>query len=809
MKKPKYIPEFKDIPTPRHKMPELEIDERQGNFSEVELGLSEEAVLAEAARCLSCRRCIGCGLCLAECDQEAVVYDQKAESVTVEADSIIFTSDGQSFNPDRKRELAYCEAANVITSLEFERLVSPAGPFGGYLLKPFDGDIPRSIAFIQCVGSREEAIGADYCSTVCCSRTFSQARQAKDLLGEVDVTVLHRGLRPIGKFGEKDLMGLMASDWIQFTEAAVTGVEEDPETGRLTVTYADGEEARSGTFDMVVLAVGVQSRREFKRHARAGGAQTNKFGFVSGNIGDLIARQAGVAFAGSIMGPRSDESAVVDAIAAASRSLEGGNQPWPGGGVDGEGRRRGKAGPAVFACEYGLKLVGLDASVLESTGGNGLETDNLGGDGSLIDGTYPFLCYKDGRAAIAAALEDAGGLVVVGCHRKSHEDLFERLFGLPPGRVAILGKDQIGASTDHAVFRAVEALSVGLGSAGSTSVDASDGETTPGSNKQKSSTIVVVGGGTSGLAAASELLRRGAEITLIEKSGEIGRTLIDAAIDSGTEEEIAEGFVDAIRKNEKVTILTSSEIDSVSRSGVNISVRVSGSGKGQVIEAGALLLATGADLYAPVEYPFDTAGTVVDQGEFRKMAVAGGGSPEKVVMIQCVGARDEMHPYCSMYCCKQALSNALLYKSNNPDAEITILHKGIRVHGFDEELLTGAVERGIKFVEFTTPPELEAGAGGTVKVRSSDGEDLKLSVDLVVLSLAHSHGEAQKGLADLTGVAQDELGFLESGETLGNPFATPVEGIYACGFARRPVIAEDAFVEGIGAAGAILARLTI
>ena len=804
MKKPKYIPEFSDIPAPRHRMPELEIEERRGNFNEVELGLSEEAVLAEAARCLSCRRCIGCGLCLAECDQEAVVYDQKAESMTVDADSIVFTSDGSAFNPDRKRELAYCDAANVITSLEFERMVSPSGPFGGYLLKPFDGDVPRSIAFIQCVGSREEAIGADYCSTVCCSRTFSQARQAKDLLGEVKVTVLHRGLRPIGKFGERDLMALKASEWIEFAEAAVTGVEEDPETGKLTVRYAAAEEEKSGAFDLVVLAVGVQSERVFKRHARVGGARTNKFGFISGNIGDLIVRQAGVAFAGSIMGPRSDEDAVVDAIAAASQSLAGGSEPWPGGGDDGEGRGLGTARPATFACEYGLKLAGRDVSALESTAGNG----------AGVDGVYPFLCYKDGRGAIAAGIKDAAGLVVVGCHAGSHEDLFERLSGLPPGRVSILGKDQLEGDPGGALSRAVEALSGGSAPAGAASAESasactSAGETRPGSLKAKSSTVAILGGGTSGLAAASELLRRGAEIVLIEKSAEIGRTLIDAAIDSGAEVEAAEGFVEAIRKNDKATILTSNTIESISRSGANLSVKVSGSGGDRVIEAGALLLATGADLYKPDEYPFATADTVVDQGEFRKMAAHGGGSPDRIVMIQCVGARDEEHPYCSMYCCRQALSNALLYKSNHPEAEITILHKGIRVHGFDEELLTGAVERGIKFVEFTTPPELEAGAGGRVKVRSSDGEDLELSVDLVVLSLAHSHGEAQEALAGLAGIARDELGFLVSADTLGNPFATPVEGVYACGFARRPVIAEDAFVEGIGAAGAICAGLAI
>jgi heterodisulfide reductase subunit A len=296
---------------------------------------------------------------------------------------------------------------------------------------------------------------------------------------------------------------------------------------------------------------------------------------------------------------------------------------------------------------------------------------------------------------------------------------------------------------------------------------------------------------------------------LIEKSAEVGRTLIEAAIDSGADVESAEGFVEAITKSDKATIMTSSTVESVDRSGPDLSIRVSGSGGGRTVKAGALLLATGADLYEPEEYPFATSGTVIGQAEFRKMAAVEGGSPNKIVMIQCVGARDERRPYCSMFCCRQALANAMLYKSNNPKADITILHRGMRVHGFDEELLTGAVEQGIKFVEFDDRPEFEAGSGLAVKVRSTAGEDLKLSVDLVVLSLAHSHGQAQKSLADLTGLALDELGFLKSPDTLGNPFDTSAEGIYACGFARRPVIAEDAFVEGIGAAGAICAWLGI
>jgi heterodisulfide reductase subunit A-like polyferredoxin len=496
-----------------------------------------------------------------------------------------------------------------------------------------------------------------------------------------------------------------------------------------------------------------------------------------------MARQAGVAFAGSIMGPRSDEDAIVDALASASRSLEGAGEPWPAV------REAGRGSPLVFGCRYGLRLAGRDGSA----------PADIGGNGAGVEGTYPFLCYREGRAAIASRIGEASGLVIAGCHRGSHEDLFERLFGLPPGRVAILGSEELEGDLGEAVSSAVETLSAERESTG----------TAAGKQAARSSTVAVIGGGTSGLAAASELVRRGADVVLIEKSAEVGKTLIDAAIDAGADRDQAEGFIDSIRKSGKSKVLSSSTVESVYRTGDNLAVKVSGSGGEQVIEAGALLLATGAQLYAPDEYPYATAGTVIGQAEFRDRALGGNKSANKIVMIQCVGARDAEHPYCSMYCCKQALSNAILYLGNNPEADITILHKGMRVYGFDEELLTGAVEQGIKFVEFHDPPELVAGSGVAVKVRSTGGEDLKLGADLVVLSLAHSHGKAQKRLADLTGAALDELGFFMSRNVLNAPFGTPVEGIYACGFARRPVISEDAFVEGIGAAGAICAGLGI
>jgi heterodisulfide reductase subunit A-like polyferredoxin len=791
MKKPKFIPEFDDIPADRQKMPELSLDEREGNFEEVELGLTEEMVLKEASRCLSCRRCIGCGLCLAECDQQAVVYEETHEDLAVEADAIILTSDGKPFNPDRKRDLGYADCANVVTSFELERLMNPAGPFGGYLVRPFDGDIPERIAFIQCVGSREEAIGANYCSTVCCSRTFSQAIQAKERLGDLKVTVFHRGLRPTGKRSELDLEALRAAGWIDFVETAVSGVKEDPGTGTVTVTHSAGGEEAQDEFDLVVLAVGIQGKRDFRRLARAGGLKPNKFGFIAMNIGELVAQQDGVSFAGPITGPKSAEDSVVAVEAAVSRSF---GTSAAGSTGSQKGKAAGKGKPIVFACEYGLALAGKNGSSLQ------------------VDGVFPFLCYKAGRSAMAKKLDGAGGLVVVGCHRGSHEGLFDRVLRLAPGRVRILGAEELKGPVEEAVSSAVKDLEKGQ-----------DATRAP----AKPRPVAIVGGGTSGLAAASELLRRGVKVELIERAQEVGKSLMDAAIDTGAEIESVEGFIKSITDSPDANLLLSSNIVSVDQADGGIKLKVKGPDGDRTLQVGALLLATGAESYDADEYGAENGTAVLNQLDFRTRITQGEAPWKKIVMVQCVGARDSEHPYCSRFCCRQALSNAVRYKTDHPDSEIIILHKGIRVFGFEEDLLTDAIDLGIEFVEVEGRPTLKAeGAKSQAKgparadaktpvkapvvtAASAGGESIRLKCDLVVLSLAHSHGKAQEDLSRMTGIPLDDLNFLSTGKALADPFVTPVEGIFACGFARRPLAPEDAFVEGIGAAGAICSTLGI
>ena len=202
-------------------MPELEVEERALNFEEVELGFTEEMAIAEAKRCLSCRRCIGCGLCLAECDQDAIEYDQQPEPLTLSVDAIILAPGAEVFNPSRLKELGYGRAPDIVTSIEFERLLSPTGPFGGRLLRPSDGEIPRTIAFVQCVGSRNEDISANYCSNICCSVTLNQLEQAQSQISDLRVSVFFSDFHPFSKQGEHYLQKAESSSAVNLTRGAV------------------------------------------------------------------------------------------------------------------------------------------------------------------------------------------------------------------------------------------------------------------------------------------------------------------------------------------------------------------------------------------------------------------------------------------------------------------------------------------------------------------------------------------------------------------------------------------------------------
>jgi len=748
-------------------MPELPVEERKLNFKEVELGFTEEMALKEAARCLSCRRCIGCGLCLAECDPKAIVYDEQAQTLSFEADSLIYTSDGNLYNPDRDSHLGYARFSNVIASYEFERLISPTGPFGGYLVRPSDGDIPRSIAFIQCVGSRNEGIGADFCSTTCCRQTLLQARRAHQLIDDIKVTVFHRGLRPIGKDSEILLGELEGSDWIDFIEAEVSEITED-DAGNLTVKF--GPDQSQGEFDLVVLAVGLRAQADFRRIARAAGRDLNRFGFAEVTLKHLLEGAKPIQLAGSVCGPVPLESAIVQAKAAVV---------WQKMAARAEPEARSLEGDrvVVFGCGYGLKLAGLGESVL----------DKISGDSFKLAGIYPYLCHKEGREALAAGIADASRVVIVGCHCGSHEPLFESILGVRPGSITIVEGSQLDGDPAQAITRAVESNGTAR-------------------SRQLPQVVCIVGSGVAGLAAAWALVHHGVKVHIVEQESEIGSSFRRIALAEGVEAETIDQFIKTVVEDRNVVIHTGCKIKAFTERDSDYAVVLDSDG-GEEIGCGAVLIGVQLDRHVPGEYGYGENASILTQDELGQRIEAGKIEGRRIVMVQCVGARDETNRYCSRFCCRQALQNALRCKTALADAEIKVLHRGLRLFGFDEALVGEAIEQGVELVEIDG--KVEISGDGPVKIVASTGNGrIDLEADLVVLSVADTPAKSNSMVTGL-GVEIDDLGFVKSSSDPLNPFVTSIEGVLVCGPARQPMVAEEAFIDGLAAACTIVKKLVV
>jgi heterodisulfide reductase subunit A len=328
MKKSKFITEFKDIPSPREKMPHLQLEERKENFREVELGFEEERALREAKRCLSCRRCIGCGLCLAECDPQAVVYDEKGRTLKLRANTIVLTPGLDEFDAGRIGELGYRKYPNVITSIELERMFSAAGPYGGHVLRPYDGGVPERIAFVQCVGSRNEAIGADFCSSICCMTAMKEALALTRIIPDVKVTILYRDMRPLGKGSEKLYQEILKEKRITLTRGTVGKISEVPEKKNLSVEISSGGGSGKEEYDLVVLSVGI--RAAGKALSRKAGVRLNKYGFcMTDLLNPGVTSKKGILSAGAFTAPADVQASVLQAqavSAVALRNLLGGEK---------------------------------------------------------------------------------------------------------------------------------------------------------------------------------------------------------------------------------------------------------------------------------------------------------------------------------------------------------------------------------------------------------------------------------------------------------------------------------------------------
>ncbi len=653
------------VPSPKRvSTGELPVAERIANFHEVALGFDPEEAIREARRCSANRieGCIECGECARRCSAGAVVHDQREETVELHVGAVILSPGCETVDARVKPEFGYGRFPNVVTGLEFERILSAAGLYSGRVVRPSDRKTLARIAFIQCVGCRDAQ--RDYCSSVCCMAATKEAIAAKERAqGNLHCDVFFTDLRTFGKgfeeYGEKaKRLG------VTYIRCRPAGVEEKAESGNLVIHYLAGKDRKvSGEYDMVVLSTGMRPPSGAQRISHAFGIDLDDHGFCGTSpFRPVESSREGIYVAGPFAEPKDVSETITTASAAVSKVL----------------------------------------ALLRVRGDNPVSAGNAPATGSAL----------------------------------------------------------------------------------------------------------VIGAGISGMTSALGLADQGFDVSLVESGEEIGGNLRDIHyLISGARlhEEFA-SLIKRVHESGRIRLFTQATIEKIEGGCGSFRTRIAVNGSSEDIEHGAVIVATGAQKYRPREYLYGRDRKVVTQSELEKRLVvvddfisSPGKGPGTVVMIQCVGSRDDERPYCSRVCCTEAIKNALKIKELSPSSAVYVLYRDIRTYGFAEGYYTRARQQGVVFVRYDAgrkPEVAKTDAGLAVRVHDQTLDvPVEIAADLVVLSAGIVADENNKRIAQFLGIPLDKDGFFREAHGKLRPVDAAVEGVFLAGMAQYPKTIEESIAQ--------------
>ena len=751
-------------------------------------------------------KCIGCGLCRNICLADALVYDDQEESVELNVGAIILAPGFEAFDPTPLTGYGYGRYPNVVTSLEFERILSASGPFMGRVQRPSDGDIPGKVAFVQCVGSRNDSCGNSYCSSVCCMYATKEAVIAKEHMSSIEPTIFYMDMRAYGKDFDRYIERAEDEHGIRFVRCRVSKTEEEPETSDLYITYTDGDEVRRERFDMVVLSVGFTPSDSVVKLAERFGVELDEYGFCkTQSLHPLETSTPGIYVCGMFSSPKDIPETVTQASAAACCA---GELLSPARGtlvkkkeypeelfVGGQPPRIG-----VFVCHCGINIGGVVD--VPSVARYAETLPNV-----VCAGYNLYTCSSDTQEKIkeAVAEHSLNRVVVASCSPRTHEPLFQETIREAGLNRYLFEMANIRDQCSWVHMREPEAATekakdlVGMAVAKARRLEPLErpivGVTPRG---------LVIGGGLSGMTASLALAEQGFEVYLIEREKELGGLLrkLHYTLEGDDLQDYLRDLVDKVGGNELIHVFTDIEVEEVSGYVGNFKSTIA-QNDGELLktelEHGIVIVATGMEEYQPDEYLYGEDLRVLTQVEL-EVRLATGTSEKSfgnVVMIQCVGSRDEERPYCSRVCCGEAIKNALKIKEADPESNVFILYRDVRTYGLMEEHYNRAREAGVLFVRYDEDDKPKVSRGGGedgLEVSVFDpilGENIVIDADLVALSTAIVHPEGNEDLAKMLKVPLNEDGFFLEAHVKLRPVDFATEGVYVCGMAHSPKRIEE------------------
>ena len=799
---------------PRATIPMQPTEERIKDFREVERVLTEEQAKQEADRCLACGICSECHLCVEACKREAIDHQQAETVETVDVGSLILSPGYDCYDPSVRPELGYGRYPNVVTSMEFERLLSASGPFGGHVTRSSDHREPKKIAFLQCVGSRSH--DRDYCSSVCCMYAVKEAVIFKEHHPHAEPTIFYMDIRAHGKDFDAYVERAKKDYGVRFIRSMISRVAEHPKTKDLMVAFVDSEgHMKEEAFDLVVLSVGFSPPKAATDLAHRLGLKLDHYGFCkTEEFSPLQTSQPGVYVCGAFQGPKDIPETVTQASAAMAgasaflteaRGTLTKKRDYPVEmDVKGQEPRVG-----IFVCHCGINIGGVVnvPEVVEYA-------KTLKGVAFVEENLYT--CSQDTQEKMKKAILDyqLNRIVVASCSPRTHEPLFQetiRQVGLNKYLFEMTNiRDQCSwvhmQQPQEATQKAKELLQMIVAKA-----RLLHPLQEPVSEIKKRG--LVIGGGLSGMRAALGLAGQGFECTLVEREPELGGNLrhIHTTLEGNDVQALLRNTVKEVLANPRIQVFTQTEVKSVNGYIGNFkTVLARDASETAEVEHGVIIVAVGANESAPTDYLYGRDPRVITQKQLEEKLAGDGDeirSVRKVVMIQCVGSRTPERPYCSRVCCSVAVKNGLKIKEKNPDIDVTILYRDVRTFGMMEQYYTQARNRGITFVQYDleSKPDVQVD-GGDLRLTVKDmvlHEEVSLKPDLVVLASAITPYENET-LAKMLKVPLTSSGFFLEAHMKLRPVDFATDGIFLAGMAHYPKSISDSIAQ----ADAAVARAT-
>ncbi len=767
-----------------------------------------------------------CRICEGVCQAGAIDFQQTPQRLEIKVAAVVLSPGFEPFDPKTVAAYGYGRFKNVVTSMDYERLLCATGPYEGEILRGSDRSHPQKIAWIQCVGSRRVTAGENsYCSAVCCTYTQKQVILTKDHFAEAECTVFHNDIRAYGKDFERYYQKTEQLSGTRFIRsyAAVAGV--NPENDNIIIRYATTDKGvTTEEFEMVVLSVGLNPPADHEKLARTFGIELNSHGFCqTAETNPMATGKTGIFVSGGFQGPMDIPESVYSASGAGAQCGEYLNH------------RRGQLTKE--------RVYPSEKEVFREEPRIGVFVCHCGANiGRVVDvpavveyvKTLPhvvhaqeqlFSCATNSAKEITDMIteKELNRVVVAACSPRTLEPLFRdtlREAGLNQYYFDMANIREHcswchSKEKEEATRKAKDIARMSVARA--CRLEPLNEIDLPVDKK-----ALVVGGGISGMTCALSIADQGHEVFLLEKEHDLGGMArrIHTTLDGLDVEAYLREVVGKVYRHPLIHVFTDAVVTESTGYIGNFETRVSSDRGRSTIKHGATVIATGVDLHGPDEYLYGEDERVMTHLELEERiasedsAVIGARS---LAMIQCVGCRNEERNYCSRICCSESIKNALALKEKNPELDITIFFRDIRTYGFKEDDYRRASERDVKFVRYTpeSKPQVETAndeeGRPVLRITAPDavlGSGLAVDAEYLVLAAAVIPREDHQAVSKQFKVAVGPDGFFKEAHVKLRPVEFSTDGVYLCGTAHYPKLIPEAVNQAYGAAGRVLALLS-